>query len=105
MSLFSASATYVGRIAIIVVVMLILAALPFPSIQPYLIFIQDGVNMLYFMNPIMDMDTAFGIIKFILTVEFIYYGYKLLMAITHFVTTGHFSSGKQTIQADENEEI
>jgi len=81
---------YMIRISILFMFLLAIKLLSWPDITPYLTFLQDGINKLYFLNAIMDMNTAFTLIKWVLAIELAYLSYRILRLIVTYVASGSF---------------
>ncbi len=92
---------YIARGALILLMLAVIKLFNWPDITDYLVFIQDGVDLIYFMNPIMDLTTGFFVLKLILGIEIAYYAWLLLMALIHFMMTGSIRSGAGVVNEDE----
>lgn len=82
----------IARVALLFLAILVISLFPFPDIEPYLMFVDDAINKLYFLNPIWDMDTFFTITKTIFLLEIIYLGWKLSKLLIGFVSSGSFNT-------------
>lgn len=92
----------VMRVGVLVLFLIALKAFSWPDISPYLMFIQGGIDKLYFLNPIFDMDTFFTLAKFALSIEILYIAYKLIRAVVLFISGGSF--GSSDAQGSEDSE-
>lgn len=84
-------APYAVRVGLLGFFFIAVKLLPWPDIEPYLTFIPDGINKLYFMNPIMDMDVAFTLTRWVLGIELAYLIFRLVVVTVRFVASGTLS--------------
>jgi len=84
---------YIGRTTILILVAGLLSLFPWPDISSFLIYFQRFVDLIYFVNPLVDIDTLFLSIKIVIGVEIIFLAWKILVACAHFITSGSFSGG------------
>lgn len=92
----------VARAGMLALIVFIVTLFPWPDISPYLDFVSDSINVLYFMNPMIDMDTAFTLLFFSITIEVLWYSYKLVRGLITFVASGSF--GNEAAAKDDTEE-
>lgn len=83
----------VARAGMLALILFIITLFPWPDITPYLGFITNSINMLYFLNPMLDMNTAFLLLALSITIEVLWYSYKLIRGLIHFVASGSFHGG------------
>jgi len=80
------------RIALLALIILVLPGLPWPDIEPYLGYFQQLFNLLYFLNPMMNIDLLFILGKAIMLIDMLLIVRTLIIAMIHFVTTGSFQT-------------
>lgn len=92
----------VVRGAMVVLIILILHSFPWPDISPYLVYIQQFVNYTMIANPLVDMQTAFVLIKIMLIIEIALLTFKrIILPVFHFVSAGSFSGGSTNSNTEE----
>jgi len=93
----------VVRGAMVVMIILVLHALPWPDITPYLVYIQPFVNYTMIANPLVDMQTAFLVVKIVLVIELALLTFKrIVLPVFHFVSSGSFSGGASNLNTEEH---
>lgn len=85
-------ASAVTRATILLIVVAVISNLQWPDITPYLVYIQQLVNMLYYLNYFIDMDGLFQVSKYILGIELIIMGKNLYLVIAQFVASGRLTN-------------
>jgi len=78
------------RIGFLALIILVLPGLPWPDITPYLGYFQQLFNLLYFLNPLMNIDLLFIFGKAIMIIDILIIVRSLALAMIQFITTGSF---------------
>lgn len=82
----------VARAGLLALILFVVTLFPWPDITSYLSFIEAAINKLYFLNPLLDMDTAFVILGLSIIIEVLWYSYKLVRGLVLFISSGSFGS-------------
>jgi len=98
----SALLIVVARTGLLAFIMVIVALFAWPDITSYLIYVEQFVNYLFFLDPIFDMDTFFSITKLFLAIEVIFLLRRLVVGIVHFISSGSFTGGGGVVANDED---
>jgi len=88
------------RAALVSLVLLVLTFFPWPDITPYLVYFQQLMNMIMFLNPIWDVPTFFVLGSAMLGIEAILLGRTIFISLVHFITTGSFHGGAAVVNQD-----
>jgi len=89
---------YVGRVAIIGLIIGVLAGFPWPDITPYLTLIGTTINYMYYFNPIFPVTELLLVTTAVLTIEMSLFTIQLIISIANFIGSGHWSWGQKHVE-------
>lgn len=81
----------IGRIALLGLIVFFLQLLPWPDITEYLTIIPLAINVIYFMDPLLNLSAGFIVVTLIVSIEVLFLGFKIFKSIINFITSGHWT--------------